>query len=75
MNKDLLTVGDLTKEDIENILKRSSLLKEKQKREETHCSLIGKTLGMFLKRHLRGQGFPSKSVYISWGAGDLSHPQ
>ncbi len=50
MKKDLLTVGDLTKEDIENILKRSSLLKEKQKRGETHCSLIGKTLGMFFEK-------------------------
>jgi ornithine carbamoyltransferase len=50
MKKDLLTVGDLTKEDIENILKRSSLLKEKQKRGETHCSLIGKSLGMFFEK-------------------------
>lgn len=50
MKKDILTVGDLTKEDIENILKRSSLLKEKQKRGETHCSLIGKSLGMFFEK-------------------------
>ena len=50
MKRDLLTVGDLTKEDIENILKRSSLLKEKQERGETHCSLIGKSLGMFFEK-------------------------
>ncbi len=50
MKKDLLTIGGLSSEDIESILERSSILKEKQKRKEPYCPLIGKTLGMFFEK-------------------------
>ncbi|MEK6692574.1 MAG: ornithine carbamoyltransferase [Nitrospirota bacterium] len=50
MKKDLLTVEELTREDIENILERTGILKEKQKKREPYCPLIGKTLGMFFEK-------------------------
>lgn len=50
MKKDLLTVEELTREDIENILERTGILKEKQKKKEPYCPLIGKTLGMFFEK-------------------------
>lgn len=50
MKRDLLTVGDLSSEDIEEILERSGLLKDRQKKREPYCPLIGKTLGMFFEK-------------------------
>lgn len=50
MKKDLLTIGELSPENIEKILERSHILKEKQKNREPYCPLIGKTLGMFFEK-------------------------
>jgi len=50
MKKDLLTIGELSPEDVEEILERSALLKDKQKRGEPYCPLIGKTLGMYFEK-------------------------
>jgi ornithine carbamoyltransferase len=50
MKKDLLTIFDLTPEDIKTILKRSATLKKKQKQGKAHQSLKGKSLGMIFEK-------------------------
>lgn len=62
MKKDLLTIGELTQDDIEKIIEGSALLKEKQKRWEPYCPLIGKTLGMFFDK-------PSTRTRVSFEVG------
>lgn len=50
MQKDLLCLYDLTKEDFDNIFSRTSALKEKQKKAEQYHPLSGKTLGMVFQK-------------------------
>ena len=50
MKKDLLSLYDLTKDDIDKIIKRASILKEKQKHGEQYYPLKGKTLGMIFEK-------------------------
>lgn len=76
MKKDLLTVGDLNLEDIESILERSSILKEKHKRKEPYCPLIGKTLGMFFeKASTRTRVSFEVGIYQLGGQGIFLTPQ
>src|SRR3990172_11025165 len=50
MKKDLLTVHELTKEDVESILRRSAELKKMQKEGTSHHLLKGKSLGMIFEK-------------------------
>ncbi|MBI5326943.1 MAG: ornithine carbamoyltransferase [Deltaproteobacteria bacterium] len=50
MTKRLLTISDITKDEIDNIFERSILLKERQKRGIPHNPLIGKTLGLIFEK-------------------------
>lgn len=50
MKKDLLAISDLTPKDIENILKRSAILKKLVKRGKLHQTLKGKSLGMIFEK-------------------------
>ena len=50
MKKDLLTVHDLTSEEIEEVLKRSAWLKKAQKDGVVHHPLKGKSLGMIFEK-------------------------
>lgn len=50
MNKDLLTLADLSRQDIETILALARDLKERQRRGEVHHLLKGKTLGMIFRK-------------------------
>ncbi len=50
MKKDLLTIFDLTVKDIETILKRTAVLKKRQKQGKTYQPLKGKTLGMIFEK-------------------------
>lgn len=49
-NKDLLTLADLTKEEILQLIKDAINLKEKQKKGESHPYLQGKTLAMIFEK-------------------------
>ncbi len=60
--KDLLTIHDLTTEEVEDILSLSAELKEKQKNRQMDCPLIGKTLGMFFEK-------PSTRTRVSFEVG------
>ncbi|MBI5042932.1 MAG: ornithine carbamoyltransferase [Nitrospirae bacterium] len=59
---DLLTIHDLTTEEIEDILTLSAELKEKQKNRQMDCPLIGRTLGMFFEK-------PSTRTRVSFEVG------
>lgn len=50
MNKDLLSFGDLTRDDFENIFARSASLKKMQKEGKPRLSLQGRTLGMIFEK-------------------------
>lgn len=50
MKKDLLSLHDLTRQDIQDIMERSADLKEKNKAGIPHESLKGKTLGMIFEK-------------------------
>jgi ornithine carbamoyltransferase len=50
MKKDLLAVSDLAPKDIENILKRSAILKKLLKQGKPHQTLKGKSLGMIFEK-------------------------
>ncbi len=50
MKKDLLTIHDLSTEDVGNILKRSAELKKVQKEGTPHQTLKGKSLGMIFEK-------------------------
>jgi ornithine carbamoyltransferase len=50
MKKDLLTVHDLTSEEIEQVLERSAWLKKAQKDGIVHHPLKGKSLGMIFEK-------------------------
>jgi ornithine carbamoyltransferase len=50
MKKDLLTVNDLTTEEIEQVLERSAWLKKAQKDGIVHQPLKGKSLGMIFEK-------------------------
>ncbi len=50
MKKDLLTVRDLSGEDIEKILKRSAVLKKYRQQGKAHQPLKGKSLGMIFEK-------------------------
>jgi ornithine carbamoyltransferase len=50
MKKDLLAISDLTPKDIENILKRSAILKKLLKQGKPHQTLKGKSLGMIFEK-------------------------
>lgn len=76
MKKDLLTIGDLSKEDIEGILEKSRILKAKQKNREPYCPLIGKTLGMFFeKASTRTRVSFEVGIYQLGGQGIFLTPQ
>ncbi len=62
MKKDLLSLYDLTKNDIDNILQRASILKVKHKQGEEHYPLRGKTLGMIFEK-------PSTRTRVSFETG------
>lgn len=48
--KDLLSIHDLTKDEVYEILTLAGILKEKQRRREAHELLKGKTLGMIFEK-------------------------
>src|SRR5512139_348626 len=50
MKKDLLTINELTAEEIERILERSAWLKKAQKDGFVHHPLKGKSLGMIFEK-------------------------
>jgi len=50
MKKDLLAISDLTRADIEKILKRSAALKKLHRQGKAHATLKGKTLGMIFEK-------------------------
>ena len=50
MKRDLLTLADYSTRDIENILKRSVVLKRELRRGKRHQSLKGKSLGMIFEK-------------------------
>ena len=50
MNKDLLTIHDLSREDLERILERSAWLKQARKDGLVHHPLAGRTLGMIFEK-------------------------
>ena len=50
MKKDLLTISDISREDIEGIFNHAKFLKEKFRTGETYHPLKGKTLGMIFKK-------------------------
>jgi ornithine carbamoyltransferase len=61
VNKDILTLLDLTKEDFDFLFKRSRELKKKHQQGDTHRPLIGKTLGLIFDK-------PSTRTRISFEA-------
>ncbi len=62
MQKDLLCLYDLAKEDISNIFDKASYLKQKQKSGEEYHPLRGKTLGMIFEK-------PSTRTRVSFEVG------
>jgi len=62
MQKDLLCLYDLTKEDFKNIFTKASDLKQKQKKYEEYHPLKGKTLGMIFEK-------PSTRTRVSFEVG------
>lgn len=62
MKKDLLSIYDLKKEEIDQILLRAKEIKEKQKREIVYQPLMGKTLGMIFEK-------PSTRTRVSFEVG------
>lgn len=51
MKKDLLSISDLEKKEIEDILNRTEVLKEKHKKGLSERTLVGKTLGLIFQKH------------------------
>jgi ornithine carbamoyltransferase len=51
MKKDLLSISDLEKKEIEDILNRTEVLKEKHKKGLSERTLAGKTLGLIFQKH------------------------
>ena len=62
MKKDLLSLYDLTKDDIDKIIRRASILKAKHKQGEEYYPLKGKTLGMIFEK-------PSTRTRVSFETG------
>jgi len=62
MQKDFLTIGDLTTREIDDIFELTSELKKKQKNGEIHHPLKGKTLAMIFQK-------PSARTRISFETG------
>lgn len=62
MGKDLLTITDLSKKEIKDLLEEAHTLKKKTKRGIPYRPLIGKTLGMLFEK-------PSTRTRISFQAG------
>ncbi|MBI4378538.1 MAG: ornithine carbamoyltransferase [Nitrospinae bacterium] len=62
MKKDLLTISDLSNDDIEEIFRRARFLKERFHGGENYYSLKGKILGMIFKK-------PSTRTRISFESG------
>lgn len=62
MKKDILTINELSPEDISDILNLSAELKGKQKAGKPECPLIGKTLGMIFEK-------PSTRTRVSFEVG------
>jgi len=50
MKKDLLTINDLTREDIEGLLQRSAWMKQARKDGVVHQPLLGRSLGMIFEK-------------------------
>ncbi|MFQ5458058.1 MAG: ornithine carbamoyltransferase, partial [Myxococcota bacterium] len=48
--EDLISIADLSEEEVQQILRRAGELKEMRARGELHRPLIGKTLGMFFEK-------------------------
>ena len=63
--KHLLKMGDLNKDQINEILDLADRLKAENKQGVKHRFLRGKTLGMIFQSHPRVQGSPSRSVCIA----------
>ena len=53
MKKDLLRVTDLSREDLDWILRTTKVLKEENKKGNCTDILTGKVLGCFFKNHLQ----------------------
>jgi len=51
MKKDLLTLNDVSQEDVLHLLEQSALLKDKRRKGISHQPLKGKTLGMIFSKH------------------------
>jgi len=62
MKKDLLSILDLTKEEIRDILQRAGQLKDDLKGHRTHLTLKGKTMAMIFKK-------PSTRTRVSFQTG------
>ncbi len=62
MNKDILTILDLTRQDCDYLFKRSIELKQKHQQGQSHRPLTGKTLGLIFDK-------PSTRTRISFEAG------
>ena len=62
MKKDLLSLYDLTKDDIDNILQKASTLKAKHKKGEGYYPLKGKSLAMIFEK-------PSTRTRVSFETG------
>ena len=62
MKKDLLSLYDLTKDDIDKIIRRASILKAKHKQGVEYYPLKGKTLGMIFEK-------PSTRTRVSFETG------
>lgn len=60
MKRDLLTIGDLTREEIERLLKRALALKSGA--DASSCPLIGKSVGLFFEK-------PSTRTRVSFEVG------
>jgi hypothetical protein len=63
--KDLISIADLTLEEIYEIFDVSKSLKEKKYTGEPHRLLEGKTLGMILQNDQQEQEFLLKLVFIN----------
>ncbi|MGI9533791.1 MAG: ornithine carbamoyltransferase, partial [Thermodesulfobacteriota bacterium] len=50
MARNFLSIFDLSKNDIENIISRTAELKEEKKSLKVHHSLNGKTIGMIFEK-------------------------
>lgn len=64
MNKDLLSINSLSKQEIEELIAHATSLKKKQKAGELHQPLMGKTLGMLFEK-------PSTRTRVSFEVGML----